>query len=294
MAKIFSIQNKKGGDGKTQTALNMAYGLSQAGYKTLFVIEDPQANGQKILLKEKEKMTIEAAQLVRQYYDELKNAPDPVRGHQALKSHTNKFVYPVDISDVLKDSKKIYEAIQESVYKNLDVIPASLRLSVTDSEIKATGMNPSGRLRNALKLVEDKYDVIIIDNSPFENALTYNSMCACSKDGDIIIIPTNLSEFSLEGLDGTLDTLFKWLEVESLGYDFKILLTMTKRNNVNREWQKTIRHIFPDRVFEQSIRFQSNPIEKAQHNNKILLEDKLSSVQEDYHLFVEELINKYL
>ena len=52
--KVYSIQNKKGGVAKTQTALNLAYYLSQHGKKVLLVDNDPQANTTKIVLKPKE------------------------------------------------------------------------------------------------------------------------------------------------------------------------------------------------------------------------------------------------
>ena len=50
MAITYNIQNRKGGVGKTETALNMAYGISQAGYKTLYIPFDPQANGQSTMM----------------------------------------------------------------------------------------------------------------------------------------------------------------------------------------------------------------------------------------------------
>lgn len=157
--------------------------------------------------------------------------------------------------------------------------------------MKLSGKNPSGRLRTALSLIDNDYDVVIIDNSPFESSLTYNSICACYKEGDTIIIPVTISDRSIKGLGATLEILIEWLNEERLPYDCKLLITMKQRNKLTNEWIKTLRHIFPNRVFTQEIRFQGKPVESASLKNVILLEDKdKSNVQSDYRVYVDEIL----
>lgn len=291
MAIIYSIQNQKGGVGKSETAGNLAVGVSAAGYKTLLIINDPQANVQDVILKEKNDITAEAAIQVREAFDKMVKEPDELKGYKALLQFTSQRTYPVDISEVLENPIRITEAIYDTEYPNLDILPASSKLSMTDTVIKASGKNPAGRLRMALSYIDDRYDVIIIDNSPFENSLTYNSMCACYRDTDTIIIPVNISKRSMDGLSKTLTTLIEWLSTEPLRYDFKILITMKQRNKINEEWINTLRHIFPDRVFKQEIRYQSKPIEKSALQKKILIEDNFkSNVQDDYKSFIQEIL----
>lgn len=241
MAITYNILNRKGGVGKTETALNMAYGLSQAGYKTLFIPLDPQANGQSTLLKDDNEVSEQDAINIREWYDECKDANGILKSYKALASRgfTKERKYQTDINDVLKKPILVKDAIYKTKYPNLDIIPASDELSMTDGFLKLSGKNPSAKLRTALSYVDNDYDVIIIDNSPFESSLTYNGVCACCHEGDTIIVPLNISDRSINGLGATIEILIEWIKEERLPYDVKLLITLKQRNKINEEWVKT-------------------------------------------------------
>lgn len=294
--KVISIQNNKGGVGKTATALNIAYELAKDGFRILFVDNDPQSNSTKTLLGHTNKTTIQEAKELRNSFiekEKLINEKDEQWkvAVETLHQYTlnNKFNNK-DLSDVYNDPQCIKEVIKKTKYKNIDIIPSSINLLTTDMEIKCSYKNQNGRLRMAFSKVKNDYDFTIIDNSPFQNALTYNSMTACVKEGDTIIIPVKLDEGGIEGLDSTIQALVDWLDSEPVEYDFKILVTMANRNNIEKEWIETIKTLFKGRVFDTTIRYQAKPMIDATLTKKILTENTNSNVAKDYHLFCKELI----
>lgn len=75
-----------------------------------------------------------------------------------------------------------------------DIIPASISLATADS--KLTGDNRATALRDALRPIKSKYDVITIDCPPTLNILLINALMAA----DIVIIPITADMYALQGL----------------------------------------------------------------------------------------------
>ncbi len=92
--KVITIMNYKGGVGKTATAINLSYNLSEMGYNTLLIDCDPQGNASQFFDK----------------YDETKKS----------------------IAGVLSGKYILERAIRRTKYKNLDIVQATRELEMVD------------------------------------------------------------------------------------------------------------------------------------------------------------------
>lgn len=214
MAKIISIANNKGGVAKTTTSVNLACALQKMGRRTLLVDMDPQSS-----------LTVyfglDPLTLQRSTYDVLMGKCSP---EEAI----------VRIGEV-------------------ELMPASITLSAGEMELSAR-IGRETVLRRALAPLRERYDAIVIDNSPSLGVLTVNSMMA----SDFIVAPTEPSFLALKGLEilfGVIEQVQElYPALEMLG----VLITQyDNRTTHHREAAEAIRERYPafDTVIRRSVRY---------------------------------------
>ena len=138
MAKVLAITNQKGGVGKTTTTVNLAASLSAAKKRVLLVDLDPQGNATMGSAIEKAKLTI-------------------------------------SVYEVLLGVKTVTEARVYSEAGKYDILPANRELA--GAEIELVNLeNRESRLRDALDIVADQYDFILI--APCENSFRIKTIVA--------------------------------------------------------------------------------------------------------------------
>ncbi|MBZ9739968.1 MULTISPECIES: plasmid partitioning protein RepA [unclassified Mesorhizobium] len=150
--QIVSVVNFKGGSGKTTTAAHLAQYLALTGHRVLAIDLDPQAS----------------LTALHGIQPELDQNPSL---YEALR-----------YDDERKD---IAELIQPTNFPGLDIIPANLELQEYEYEtpLAASKQSVEGRtfftrISNALKSVDDRYDVVIVDCPPQLGYLTLTALTA--------------------------------------------------------------------------------------------------------------------
>jgi chromosome partitioning protein len=151
--QIISIVNFKGGSGKTTTAAHLAQHLALTGHRVLAIDLDPQAS-------------LSALHGVQPELDKNPSLYDAIRYEDAKRP----------IADVIRSTN----------FPGLDVVPANLELQEYEYETPLhASENSSGagrtfftRISDALKQVDDRYDVVVIDCPPQLGYLTLTALTA--------------------------------------------------------------------------------------------------------------------
>lgn len=214
---VIAISNLKGGVGKTQTAVDLGKKLAIEGLKCLLLDFDAQGTA-----------TLISSGLI----------PDLELGYE--DTITNALVL---------DPQAIHSIILKSHFNGLDIIPANLAIQDCDLLLPNERENNSDtlgspflRLTEALNIVKNQYDVILIDCGPNIGILTLNAIIAC--DGMIIPIPPNMTNYSSFIMyTGTLRNMFRELADKKLQY-LRILLAKHSGNNESLQMEKMMREQF--------------------------------------------------
>lgn len=185
--QVISVVNFKGGSGKTTTAAHLAQHLALTGHRVLAIDLDPQAS-------------LSALHGIQPEMDRYPSL------YEALRYDSEK--------------KPISDIVRSTNFPGLDIIPASLDLQEYEYDTPlaaAKRENPEGRLfftriTNALKEVDEKYDVVVIDCPPQLGYLTLTALTA-STSVLITIHPQMLDVMSMSQfllmLGGILQSISK-------------------------------------------------------------------------------------
>lgn len=253
MARVIAISNQKGGVGKTTTAVNLACCLAQSGRKVLLLDMDPQAN---------------AGSGLGIYPEQFKNS----------------------IYQVLVHEMPLQEIILPTLVPGLFFAPSRQDLAGAELEL-VSAFGRETRLKEALLLVRQDYDFIIIDTPPTLGLVTVNALTAA----DSVLIPLQSEYYALEGLSQLVKTtgLIKKRLNPNLEREGILLTMYDRRNNLSTQVEKEIRAHFADEVFQAVIPRNVKLSEAPSHGKPVLFYDKNSAGSQAYWDFSQELLHRY-
>ena len=252
MAYTISLANQKGGVGKTTSAVNCAAAIGALGKRVLLVDLDPQGN-----------------------------ATSGV-GIQRKKIKLSSY-------DLMIGRAKASEAVIETAFVNLSVIPA--QISLTGAEFELIDMEKRELLlKNALSEIEDRYDYIIIDCPPSLGILSINALAASSG----VIIPMQCEFYSLEGLSQLMLTIKQVKKLYNPPLEITgILITMYNgRLNLSMQVLDELKKYYAEKLFKTGVVRNVKLSEAPSYGEPIIYYDKHSKGAKAYMEIAQEIIDR--
>lgn len=259
MAKITAIVNQKGGVGKTTTALNLSYALSEEGKKVLLVDFDPQSS-----------LTVALGQ----------------NGDNRINIHTL-------MAAVIED-KEIEGDYIINIKNNIDLIPGTLDLAGIEVSL-VNVMSRETILRQVVENIEANYDYIIIDCSPSLGMLTINALTAC----DSVIVPVTPEYLSAKGLAlliSNINKIKKRLN-PNIKIDGVLITMINQRTNLSKEILRVLndsvefvkgKYKLDMKIFNSMIPLSVKTGEAILNRKSVIEYDPKNKVSEAYKYFARE------
>ncbi|OJH35141.1 ParA family protein [Cystobacter ferrugineus] len=242
--------NFKGGTGKTSLSTSYAWRLAELGYTVLIIDLDSQGHATKCLGFE---------------------------GEDFDQTLLNVLVRKAPLSDV----------IQKTSLPNLDFVPSNLTMSTVDLAL----MPMAGRefkLRNALKEVEGRYDVIVFDAPPSFGLLNLNALMAAN-DLFVPVLADFLSFHGLKLLFETVQGLDEDLN-HVLDHVFIVVNSFNATFRLAKEALEALQTHYPEFLLPTIIRQCTKFAQAASEGRPIFVADPSSKGATDIESLIQHVL----
>lgn len=250
MGKIISIVNQKGGVGKTTTTVNLGVSLSLESKKILIIDFDQEANA-----------TITLG----------------IKREQVQK----------DIVNFLFDEKITTEHIVPTGVENVDLICASLRISMLEqmaNDIEKKEL----MLQNKLQEIKNNYDYILIDCPPAFGLIIDNALYA----SDSVIIPVECSFYAYDALTQMVNKINEIQKEKDLDIEGILLTKLDNRNTIGYKIVDQVKFMFPYNTFNTIISVSSHIQEAPMYGKSVIQFSYNSRGSKEYRELAKEILEK--
>lgn len=247
---IIALVSRKGGVGKTTSAVNLAAALARVGKRVLLVDLDSQASS-------------------------------------TLSVGVARGDFSRSASDVLLGDTPIHSAIYPTATTGLDLVPASADLLHADFEL-GSYRHKERRLADRLAPIRTDYHAIVIDSPPSLSVLPANAVVA--SDGFLVpIAPQYLASEGVANFIASAERLASRVQsgTRLIGL---LLTMVDYRTKATREIVDSIRGRFTDAVFAVEIRTNVRLAEAPGAGKSIFDYDPTATGAKAYALAAEELM----
>jgi len=212
---------------------------------------------------------------------------DP-QAHATLGLNISSNVSIYNVLSKLTDKKAQLPDIIVTVSDNLHIVPSNIILSTLEQEL-AGEIGRESCLLDALNEFNPGYDYILIDCPPNLGILTINAIRASSE----IIIPTEASRFSLEGITQLIEIIDLIRDRLNHNVLYKILVTcFDSRLAHSFNMLGKIKEKFSNNLFNTIIHINVKLKEAQDQGCHILKYDKYSRGAKDYFSLSREMITQ--
>ncbi|MFT6101916.1 MAG: chromosome partitioning protein [Candidatus Endobugula sp.] len=252
MNKIYAIANQKGGVGKTTTCVNLAASLVAIKKRVLLIDIDPQGNA-------------------------------------TMGSGINKSAVPLSIYDVLIEDCSITDVRQPSPSGHFSVVAANEDLTAAEVQLLEL-TEKQFRLRNAIELIKDQYDYILIDCPPSLNMLTLNALVACEG----VIIPMQCEYYSLEGISALIKTITQIQQELNprLSVEGIVRTMYDPRSTLTNDVSDQLKEYFGDKLYQTCIPRNIRLAEAPSFGQPALVYDRQSKGAVAYLALAGEFVRR--
>ncbi len=252
MAFTISLANQKGGVGKTTSAVNIAAAIGALGKRVLLVDLDPQGNS---------------------------------TSGVGVQRRTVK----VSTYDVIIGNAKASEAVVDTGFRNLSLMPSQIALAGAEFELIELERREL-LFRDALSEIEGDFDYIFIDCPPSLGILSINALAASQG----VIIPMQCEFYSLEGLSQLMLTIKNVKKLYNPSLEITgILITMFNgRLNLSAQVLDEVKKYYADKLFSTSIVRNVKLSEAPSFGEPIIYYDKGSKGARAYMDVAKEILER--